>query len=93
MPKRRLSLTLVILKANPTTLTRKLLAMGATSLLTERRGFDGLDGPLGQWLEVFGGTAYMPATMDKTLASVALLNVCDDMWRPHAGRSSELTGR
>ncbi|MEO2236990.1 MAG: hypothetical protein ABGW95_01925, partial [Candidatus Poseidoniia archaeon] len=85
--------TLPILRSKPSTLARKLLAMGATPLLTERRGFDGLEGPAGEWLGVLGGTAYMPATLDKTLAELGLLDVGDDAWQTHAASWSKLTGR
>ena len=85
--------TLPILRSKPSTLARKLLAMGATPLLTERRGFDGLEGPAGEWLGVLGGTAYMPATLDKTLAELGLLDVGDDAWQTHAASWSKLTRR
>lgn len=81
------------LKAKPKYLAARLLAMGVTPLLTERRGFDGLDGPTGAWLGVVGDTAYMPATLDKTLAEVALLDVDAHMWRRHARTWSQLSGR
>jgi len=51
-------------------LAPKLFAMGATPLLTERRGFDGLASPAGAWLAVTGSLAYMPATLDKLLAEL-----------------------
>lgn len=81
------------LRSRPQTVADKLLAMGATPLLTERRGFDGLDGPAGEWLGALGGPAYMPATLDKALAEPGLLDVGDDLWQAHAARWSELTGR
>jgi hypothetical protein len=81
------------LKARPHNLTARLFAMGVTPLLTERRGFDGLDGPAGAWLGVLGATAYMPATLDKTLAEVALLDADADMWRTHAQTWADVTGR
>ena len=72
------------LKHAPETLARKLLCMGVTPLLTERRGFDGLDGPAGAWLGALGGAAYMPATLDKALSEYGLLDVEDALWRAHA---------
>ena len=66
------------------TLATKLMAMGLTPLLTERRGFDGLDGPAGGWLGVLGGTAYMPSTLDKALSELGLLEVQEALWSAHA---------
>ena len=77
----------------PETLARKLLAMGVTPMLTERRGFDGLEGPAGQWLGVLGGVAYMPATLDKALAELGVLDVGSEMWGTHACTWTELSGR
>ncbi len=76
---------LPLLDHRPATLAHKLLCMGSTALLTERRGFDGLDGPSGSWLGVFGGVAYMPATLDKALAQLGYLGVDDALWGAHAG--------
>ncbi|MCP4661407.1 MAG: hypothetical protein GY856_38885 [bacterium] len=67
------------------TLAHKLLCMGASALLTERRGFDGLDGPSGAWLGVFGGVAYMPATLDKALAQLGYLGTDAALWATHGG--------
>jgi hypothetical protein len=72
-------------------LASKLFAMGATPLLTERRGFDGLAGPAGAWLGVSGAVAYMPATLDKLLAELGLLAVGDVLWDAHAAQWSRLT--
>jgi len=55
-----------LLKTKPQYLAARLMAMGTTSLLTERRG--GLDGPAGAWLAVYGATAYMPATIKRSLS-------------------------
>ena len=81
------------LKARPHNLAARLLAMGVTPLLTERRGFDGLDGPKGAWLATLGATAYMPATLDKTLAELGLLHVGRAMWQTHAQTWAETTSR
>ena len=67
------------------TLAHKLLCMGASAMLTERRGFDGLDAPSGAWLGVFGGVAYMPATLDKALAQLGYLGVDGALWDTHGG--------
>ena len=73
------------------TLASKMLAMGVTPLLTERRGFDGLDGPAGEWLGVLGGHEYMPATLDKCLAELGLLDLGNAMWLRHAWQWSRVT--
>jgi len=75
---------LPLLKHAPETLASKLLCMGTTGLVTARRGFDGLDGPMGQWLAALGGHAYMPATLDKALGQLGLLGVDGAMWQAHA---------
>lgn len=75
---------LPLVKHRPETLARKLLCMGSAALISERRGFDGLDGPSGSWLGVFGGTAYMPATLDKALAQLGLLSADTPLWDAHA---------
>lgn len=71
---------LQLLDLSATVLSHRLLAMGMVGLVTERRGFDGLDGPRGAWLATAGQTAYMPSTLDKTLRQLALLDVGDSMW-------------
>jgi hypothetical protein len=76
--------TLQTLARQPGTLTAKMLAMGASPLLMESRGFDGLAGPAGAWLGALGGVAYMPATLDKSLTELGLLDVGPAMWRDHA---------
>lgn len=65
--------------------------MGATPLLTERLGCVGLEGPSGGWLGLIGGSAYMPATLDKTLAEFGLLEVDDALRDGHAAHWSALT--
>ncbi len=81
------------LKHRPETLATRLLCMGVTPMLTERRGFAGLDGPAGAWLGVLGGTAYMPATLDKTLTELGLLGVDSALWSDHASRWCEVSRR
>ena len=72
------------LKARPEALGSKLLCMGVMPLLTERRGFVGLEGPAGGWLEVLGVHPYMPRTLDKELTELGLLGVEEALWRTHA---------
>ncbi|MFT7622386.1 MAG: hypothetical protein ACI9WU_001559 [Myxococcota bacterium] len=60
--------------------------MGVSPLLSERRGFDCLDGTSGEWLSLLGGVAYMPVTLDKALAELALLDVGDALWAAHASQ-------
>ncbi|MFZ5785735.1 MAG: hypothetical protein ACOY3Y_04760 [Acidobacteriota bacterium] len=85
--------TLSVLSVKGETLATKLLAMAVSPMLTQRRGFDGLDGPAGEWLGVLGGVAYMPATMDKALAELGLLAVGDAMWEQHARIWSKVSSR
>lgn len=60
-----------VLSESPDTLAQKALAIGVMPLLTERRGFDGLDGPQGAWLELLShGVAYKPRTLDKFLGQL-----------------------
>lgn len=71
------------LQFSPEILANRLLGIGLVPMLTERRGFDGLDGPQGAWLGVLGQWAYMPATLDRTLAELALLGVDQALWDEH----------
>jgi len=64
-------------------LAKRFLTIGMIPLITKRRGFDGLDGPKGHWLEVLGQSAYQPATIEKTLAELALLDTGDALWAEH----------
>lgn len=84
---------LATLGMRPETLARKLLAMGVMPMLTERRGFAGLDGPAGAWLGVLGCVAYMPATLNKALAELGMLGVADALWDAHAQRWSNVSER
>lgn len=77
------------LRARPETLSSKLLCMGLMPLVTERRGFVGLEGPAGGWMELAGIYAYMPATLDKELAELGLLGVDEALWRTHARQWQE----
>ncbi len=77
----------------PETLAAKLLCMGVTPLLTERRGFAGLAGPAGQWLELLGGMAYMPPTLEKSLTELSLLDVGEALWSRHAAQWHEVSRR
>jgi len=67
---RRNLATIATVRHKPGTLASKLLAMGATPLLTERRGFDGLDGPSGEWLGVLGETHAGAVSLKKRLLPV-----------------------
>jgi hypothetical protein len=84
---------LATLQQSPERLGMKLLCMGVTPLLTERRGFEGLVALPGQWLELLGGPAYMPATLAKSLAELALLDVGAALWDAHAGQWFEVSRR
>jgi len=84
---------LQILEHSPRIVQQKLMAIGVLSLVTERRGFDGMDGPCGKWLSACCGYDYMPSTLDKFLAQLGLLNVEDALWGAHAAISRELIVR
>lgn len=83
--------TLSVLENTPAVIGRKLLAMGVAPLLTERRGFDGLEGPNGAWLAAAGGPAYQGATLDKFLGEVALVDPGAALWSAHAQQWARLT--
>lgn len=83
--------TLSVLESTPTVIGRKLLAMGLTPLLTERRGFDGLEGPSGSWLAAAGGAAYQAATLDKFLGELALVDAGAVLWPTHAEQWARVT--
>jgi len=86
--QRDLSL-LPTLQARPKNLASKLLCMGLMPLVTERRGFVGLEGPAGGWMELAGIYPYMPRTLDKELTELGLLGVDDALWRTHARQWQE----
>ena len=69
----------------------KLLAIGAAPLLTERRGFDGLDGPTGDWLAALGGHPYQAATLDKALAELAFVDAGEVLWSTHGEQWARIT--
>ena len=75
---------LQFLKLSPAILARRFSAIASVPLLSERRGFDGLDGPKGEYLGVTGMHAYSEATLDKTLTEAALLDVGPALWNCHA---------
>jgi hypothetical protein len=76
--------SLSVLEMKSETVAASMLQMGLTSLLVHGRGFDGLSGPVGNWLGVLGTTAYMPATLDKRLAQFGLLGVEGALWQSYA---------
>lgn len=80
-----------LLRDSPGCTGRKLLAIGASPLLTERRGFDGLEGPTGHWLGALGGPAYADTTLDRCLAELALADVGETLWTTHAASWREVT--
>lgn len=82
---------LSVVQSRPELVSRRLFAMGLMPLLTERRGFDGLEGPSGAWLSVLGWTAYMPSTLDRFLSELALLDVGEALWTRHGQRWQKLS--
>lgn len=89
--ERRVLATLATLHNEPETLAAKLLCMGASPLVSELRGFAGLESPCGAWLNALGGHPYMPATLDKALAELGLLDVGPPLWEDHATRWAKLS--
>ncbi len=81
---------LQLLSLSASVIAQRMLAIGMVGLLTERRGFDGLDGPKGGWLAAAGQLAYMPTTLDKTLRELALLDVGDDLWAAHGRQWAQM---
>jgi hypothetical protein len=79
-----------ILEHSPSIIAYKLLAIGATPALSDSRGFDGLTGAKGEWLAILGGTAYMPATLDKALAELAELEVVQALEKSYTEWSTSL---
>lgn len=89
--ERRRLVSLSVLRSRRATLARKLLSMGLAPLLTERRGFEGLDGPNGEWLALLGGRACLPATFNRLLTELALLDSGSALWPVHAQQWERLT--
>jgi hypothetical protein len=83
--------TLSMPTSTPDLLGLKFLSMGIAPLVTERRGFDGLEGPNGAWLAALGGTAYQAATLDKFLAEVALVDAGGALWASHGEQWARVT--
>lgn len=86
--RRRLQ-ELSVLALRPETMAQRLVSIGLVPLVTERRGFDGMEGLRANWTATMGYQAYQPATLDKTLAELALLNVGDALWAKHGELWSE----
>lgn len=82
-----------VLRISEPTLAQHLLAIGASPLLSDRRGLDGLEGPAGAWLAALGGTAYMPKTLDKTLSELGYLKSGGAMWQAHADTWTHMSRR
>jgi hypothetical protein len=57
--------------------------LALTPFVTERRGFDGLNGPSGEWMGAAGVYAYKTATLQKALAEAALLGLDGVLWDVH----------
>lgn len=92
MKRSRRSLrTLKLLQTRPEVVAQKLLAIGTSPLITERRGFDGLEGPSGAWLAALGGHAYADTTLDKCLAELALIDAGATLWATHAQAWQRIT--
>ncbi len=90
--QRKLS-TLRLSTSSPRTAGGKLLVMGLTPLVTERRGFVGLSNPSGGWLAATGLPAYQGASLDKALAEMAQADCDDALWSAHGKLWAEVAGR
>ncbi|MBN2798685.1 MAG: transposase [Deltaproteobacteria bacterium] len=88
---RRSLRSLRLLQTRPEVVGQKLLALGVSPLITERRGFDGLEGPSGAWLAALGGHAYADTTLDKCLAELALVDAGAALWPTHAQTWQRIT--
>jgi hypothetical protein len=88
---RRALATVTLCESQPETVGQKLLAIGTSPLLTERRGFDGLESPSGAWLAALGGHAYADTTLDKCLSELALVDAGEALWTVHAQQWQKLT--
>jgi hypothetical protein len=75
--------SLSVLSLSAETLAQRFLVMGMAPLVSDMRGFDGLETPRARWLRLLGWPAYQPATMDKTLAELALLKTDTALWSSH----------
>lgn len=82
--------SLATLRNRAQTLEAKLLSTGVLGLLTERRGFQGLEGPRGALLGLLDCVPYLPPTLNKCLAELALLGVGDALWGAHARKWNEV---
>jgi len=66
------------------TLAHRLLGVTALPLVSERRGMEGLDGPMGGWVAALSSYPYKARTEEKTLAELKLLGAGPAMWAAHA---------
>jgi hypothetical protein len=89
--RRRCLDELSLVSARPELVGDKFLTLGASMLLTEQRGFDGLSNFNGAWLAALGVHPYMPATLDKFLAELALVDAGDALWTTHGRHWQETT--
>ena len=80
--------TLSILKTSPEALGAKLAAIGACGLLTEQRGFGGLNAPIGSALELLSGFSYMPRTLDKCLGELGVVDAETEIWHTYGEKAA-----
>jgi len=66
------------------TVTHRLLGIVSLPLVSERRGMEGLDGPMGGWLEALSSYPYKARTEEKTLGELKLLGASPALWGTHA---------
>ena len=66
------------------TLANRLLGIVSLPLVSERRGMEGLDGPMGGWLAALSSYPYKARTEEKTLGELKLLGAGPALWGAHA---------
>lgn len=91
-PERDLS-TLQLGKMSVETLTNRLQGILSSPLVTESRGLNGLDGPLGTWLGALSSYPYKSASLTKTLSELKLLGAAEVMWESSAVTWFEMSRR
>lgn len=74
---------LSVLSLAPETLGQRLLTMGMVPLVSNQRGYAGMDTPRGKWVRMLGWPAYRPSTLDKTLSELGVLGVDEALWSAH----------
>jgi len=83
--------TLETLNHRTATSAARMLAIGLVPLITEMRGFEGVNTSRGSWLSLAGIHPYKAATLHKSLTELALLRTGEAMWEQHGRQWREIT--